>query len=151
MATSAARKVFLVNTGCFNPPTIMHLRMFGNQGRNWHDNEALMTRVLDIGKDCLEAAKQPGFKVLGGILSPTHDGYGKKVFSINRQTHTTRLIDYSFIGPTPVVPPASDVPPGPVRPPVRHPQPLGVPAAELVQDQARPRGLPEAAQGMGVG
>jgi len=51
-------KVVLLVVGSFNPPTIMHLRM------------------LEIARDYLEKTGQ--FKVIGGIMSPVHDKYGKK-------------------------------------------------------------------------
>ncbi|TRY75505.1 hypothetical protein TCAL_00729 [Tigriopus californicus] len=54
------KKVFLLGCGCFNPPTIMHLRMF------------------EVAKDYLESLEQRPHRVLGGILSPAHDNYGKK-------------------------------------------------------------------------
>lgn len=58
-ALPAVRRVMLVGVGCFNPPTIMHLRMF------------------DVGRDYLEALSLRPHKVLGGIISPAHDKYGK--------------------------------------------------------------------------
>ncbi|XP_054258955.1 nicotinamide/nicotinic acid mononucleotide adenylyltransferase 1-like [Macrosteles quadrilineatus] len=51
-------KVVLLVVGSFNPPTVMHLRM------------------LEIARDYLEKTGQ--FKVIGGLMSPVHDKYGKK-------------------------------------------------------------------------
>uniref|UniRef100_A0A1B6CEI4 Nicotinamide-nucleotide adenylyltransferase n=2 Tax=Clastoptera arizonana TaxID=38151 RepID=A0A1B6CEI4_9HEMI len=51
-------KVILLVVGSFNPPTIMHLRMF------------------EIARDHLEALGR--FEVICGIMSPVHDMYGKK-------------------------------------------------------------------------
>lgn len=51
-------KVVLLVVGSFNPPTIMHLRMF------------------EIARDHLDRTGQ--YKVIGGIASPVHDKYGKK-------------------------------------------------------------------------
>ncbi|EFJ27953.1 hypothetical protein SELMODRAFT_77699, partial [Selaginella moellendorffii] len=48
--------VILVATGSFNPPTIMHLRMF----------ELARNRLMS-----------EGYSVLGGYMSPVHDGYAK--------------------------------------------------------------------------
>uniref|UniRef100_A0A1B6DWK1 Nicotinamide-nucleotide adenylyltransferase n=1 Tax=Clastoptera arizonana TaxID=38151 RepID=A0A1B6DWK1_9HEMI len=54
----APTKVMLMEVGSFNPPTNMHLRLF------------------EIARDYLD---QTGlFKVIGGIVSPVHDLYGKK-------------------------------------------------------------------------
>uniref|UniRef100_A0A1B6IT44 Nicotinamide-nucleotide adenylyltransferase n=2 Tax=Homalodisca liturata TaxID=320908 RepID=A0A1B6IT44_9HEMI len=51
-------KVVLLVVGSFNPPTIMHLRM------------------LEIARDYLDRTGQ--YKVIGGVMSPVHDKYGKK-------------------------------------------------------------------------
>ena len=50
--------VLLVACGSFNPPTIMHLRMF------------------EIARDHLERLGQ--LKVIGGVMSPVHDAYQKQ-------------------------------------------------------------------------
>ncbi|GAQ77772.1 Nicotinate/nicotinamide mononucleotide adenyltransferase [Klebsormidium nitens] len=49
--------IVLVSTGSFNPPTILHLRMF------------------ELARDDLTA---DGYSVLGGYMSPVNDAYGKK-------------------------------------------------------------------------
>ncbi|XP_075147534.1 nicotinamide mononucleotide adenylyltransferase isoform X4 [Haematobia irritans] len=51
-------RIVLIACGSFSPPTPMHLRMF------------------EIAKDHFEM--QGTHKVIGGIVSPTHDAYGKK-------------------------------------------------------------------------
>ncbi|KAL9871266.1 nicotinamide/nicotinic acid mononucleotide adenylyltransferase 3 isoform X3 [Glossina fuscipes] len=51
-------RIVLIACGSFSPPTPMHLRMF------------------EIAKDHFEV--NGTHKVVGGIVSPTHDGYGKK-------------------------------------------------------------------------
>ncbi|XP_035231000.1 nicotinamide/nicotinic acid mononucleotide adenylyltransferase 1-like [Stegodyphus dumicola] len=52
------RRVLLLSCGSFNPITNMHLRMF------------------ELAKDYLH--KTGLFEVVGGIISPVNDGYGKK-------------------------------------------------------------------------
>ncbi|KAK6230081.1 hypothetical protein QUC31_001599 [Theobroma cacao] len=49
--------VVLVSTGSFNPPTLMHLRMF------------------ELARDALNS---DGFCVIGGYMSPVNDAYKKK-------------------------------------------------------------------------
>ncbi|XP_037805657.1 nicotinamide/nicotinic acid mononucleotide adenylyltransferase 3 isoform X1 [Lucilia sericata] len=51
-------RIVLIACGSFSPPTPMHFRMF------------------EIAKDHFEM--QGTHKVIGGIVSPTHDAYGKK-------------------------------------------------------------------------
>ncbi|KAF4521650.1 hypothetical protein B566_EDAN009383 [Ephemera danica] len=51
------KNVVLLACGSFNPPTVMHLRLF------------------EIARDSLT---RHGYNVLGGVISPVHDGYGKK-------------------------------------------------------------------------
>ncbi|XP_017845688.1 nicotinamide/nicotinic acid mononucleotide adenylyltransferase 3 isoform X2 [Drosophila busckii] len=51
-------RIALIACGCFSPPTPMHLRMF------------------EIARDHFEM--QGTHKVVCGIISPTHDTYGKK-------------------------------------------------------------------------
>ncbi|KAK2716466.1 nicotinamide/nicotinic acid mononucleotide adenylyltransferase 1-like [Artemia franciscana] len=55
---SSKLHVALVAVGAFNPPTKAHLRIF------------------ELAKDHLH--KLGSFSVLGGIISPVHDAYGKK-------------------------------------------------------------------------
>ena len=58
MASSHTQRVIFLACGSFNPPTIMHLRLF------------------ELAKDHFRR-HQPQSTVLGGIMSPTHDAYGK--------------------------------------------------------------------------
>eukprot|EP00117_Sycon_ciliatum_P044551 scpid94604/ scgid2134/ Nicotinamide mononucleotide adenylyltransferase 3; Nicotinate-nucleotide adenylyltransferase 1 len=58
MATSSRAKVCLVACGSFNPITNMHLRLF------------------ELAKDTLHQTGR--FEVVGGIVSPVNDAYGKK-------------------------------------------------------------------------
>ncbi|XP_034659911.1 nicotinamide/nicotinic acid mononucleotide adenylyltransferase 3 isoform X1 [Drosophila subobscura] len=51
-------RIAFIACGCFSPPTPMHLRMF------------------EIARDHFEM--QGTHKVVGGIISPTHDSYAKK-------------------------------------------------------------------------
>ncbi|XP_030371612.1 nicotinamide/nicotinic acid mononucleotide adenylyltransferase 3 isoform X2 [Scaptodrosophila lebanonensis] len=51
-------RIAFLACGCFSPPTPMHLRMF------------------EIARDHFEMNEM--HKVVGGIISPTHDSYGKK-------------------------------------------------------------------------
>ncbi|XP_016952897.1 nicotinamide/nicotinic acid mononucleotide adenylyltransferase 3 isoform X1 [Drosophila biarmipes] len=51
-------RIAFIACGCFSPPTPMHLRMF------------------EIARDHFEM--QGTHRVVGGIISPTHDSYGKK-------------------------------------------------------------------------
>ncbi|KAL7729812.1 hypothetical protein ACLKA6_014673 [Drosophila palustris] len=51
-------RIAFIACGCFSPPTPMHLRMF------------------EIARDFFEM--HATHKVVGGIISPTHDSYGKK-------------------------------------------------------------------------
>jgi len=58
MAGGAGQRVVLLSCGSFNPPTIMHLRLF------------------ELGRDHFEQ-HVPGSVVVGGVISPTHDRYKK--------------------------------------------------------------------------
>ena len=51
------KTIALIECGCFNPPTFLHLRLF------------------ETARDALTKA---GFSVPVGIISPAHDAYGKK-------------------------------------------------------------------------
>jgi len=52
-------RIVLLACGSFNPPTILHLRMF------------------ELAKDYFRQ-NRPDMVVIGGIISPTHDSYKKK-------------------------------------------------------------------------
>ncbi|XP_066580904.1 uncharacterized protein Nmnat isoform X2 [Prorops nasuta] len=54
----APMRVILMSCGSYNPPTIMHLRMF------------------ELARDHLH--KMGSCIVVGGVISPTHDAYGKQ-------------------------------------------------------------------------
>ncbi|XP_073969979.1 nicotinamide mononucleotide adenylyltransferase isoform X2 [Rhodnius prolixus] len=63
-------KIVLLSCGSYNPPTNMHLRMF------------------EIARDQLN--RQGRFHVIGGIISPVHDNYGKK--ELISSTHRCALV-----------------------------------------------------------
>jgi len=64
--------VMLIGVGSFNPPTIMHLR------------------IMELAKDFL--TKTGLFNVVGAVLSPVHDAYGKKdLASAKDRVEMTRL------------------------------------------------------------
>ncbi|XP_019870564.2 nicotinamide/nicotinic acid mononucleotide adenylyltransferase 3 isoform X2 [Aethina tumida] len=65
--TMGPAKIILLACGSFNPPTNMHLRMF------------------EIARDHLH--RMGTYQVIGGIISPVHDAYGKKEL----QCYTHRL------------------------------------------------------------
>ena len=52
------QRIVLLACGSFNPPTIMHLRLF------------------ELARDFFRT--KPGCVVVGGVISPTHDTYKKK-------------------------------------------------------------------------
>ncbi|XP_060531180.1 nicotinamide/nicotinic acid mononucleotide adenylyltransferase 3 [Cylas formicarius] len=66
--------VVLLACGCFNPPTNMHLRMF------------------EIAKDHLQEVNK--CEVVGGIISPVHDSYGKK--DLESSTHRLNMINLAL-------------------------------------------------------
>jgi nicotinamide mononucleotide adenylyltransferase len=63
-------KVILLACGSFNPPTNMHLRMF------------------EIARDHLH--RLGSHVVIGGLISPVHDGYGKK--DLEAATHRLAMV-----------------------------------------------------------
>ncbi|KAF7268864.1 hypothetical protein GWI33_018060 [Rhynchophorus ferrugineus] len=68
--------VVLLACGCFNPATNMHLRMF------------------EIARDFLHRMGQ--YEVIGGIISPVHDGYGKK--ELESSTHRLNMVKLALQG-----------------------------------------------------
>ncbi|KAJ8920060.1 hypothetical protein NQ315_011714 [Exocentrus adspersus] len=70
----APTKVILLACGAFNPPTNMHLRMF------------------EIARDHLH--RMGTYVVVGGVLSPVHDAYGKK--ELEAATHRIAMIKLSL-------------------------------------------------------
>jgi len=65
-----ATKIMLIACGSYNPPTPMHFRMF------------------EIAKD--HFSESGTHEVIGGIVSPVHDSYGKK--GLVSQTHRLEMI-----------------------------------------------------------
>ncbi|XP_018332397.1 nicotinamide/nicotinic acid mononucleotide adenylyltransferase 1 isoform X2 [Agrilus planipennis] len=63
-------KVVLLACGSFNPPTNMHLRMF------------------EIARDHLH--RLGNYVVIGGLISPTHDSYGKS--GLESSTHRLEML-----------------------------------------------------------
>lgn len=63
-------KIVLLACGSFNPPTHMHLRMF------------------ELARDHMN--RLGPYQVIGGIISPVHDGYNKK--ELIASTHRCALV-----------------------------------------------------------
>ena len=59
MTSSQCQRIVLLACGSFNPPTIMHLRLF------------------ELARDYFRQ-NRPNWTVVGGVISPTHDKYKKK-------------------------------------------------------------------------
>ncbi|XP_063233019.1 LOW QUALITY PROTEIN: nicotinamide/nicotinic acid mononucleotide adenylyltransferase 3 [Bacillus rossius redtenbacheri] len=64
------KNVVLLECGAFNPPTIMHLRMF------------------EVAKDHLQRVHR--HNVVGGVVSPVHDAYGKQ--DLEPATHRCAML-----------------------------------------------------------
>ncbi|ODM99032.1 Nicotinamide/nicotinic acid mononucleotide adenylyltransferase 1 [Orchesella cincta] len=64
------QRVFLLSTGCFNPPTHMHLRM------------------MELARDHLVKV---GCSVIGGALSPVHDSYSQHKQDLVRASSKHRI------------------------------------------------------------
>ncbi|KAJ8965274.1 hypothetical protein NQ314_004237 [Rhamnusium bicolor] len=77
----APTKVILLACGSFNPPTNMHLRMFD-------DDNIMQLLILEIARDHLHRIGT--HVVVGGIVSPVHDAYGKK--ELESVTHRLAMI-----------------------------------------------------------
>lgn len=69
--------VMLVLAGSFNPPHFMHLRM------------------LELAKDTLQKA---GIRVVGGLVSPTHDHYKKHKQSLIAYQHRAEMVELAVQG-----------------------------------------------------
>lgn len=70
------KKVVLLSCGSFNPPTNMHLRMFGKHYNfNLIQSNLIDLSITELARDHLQKL---GFEVLLGLVSPVHDGYGKE-------------------------------------------------------------------------
>ena len=67
------KKAVLISCGSFNPPTIMHLRLF------------------ELARDHLSGC---GYDVLGGMMSPTHDNYKKA--SLIKSKHRIKMVDLAL-------------------------------------------------------
>ena len=72
------KRVVLAACGCFSPITNLHLRLFGNCFviDAWYI--CYSTCEIELARDFLQRTRN--IAVVGGILSPTHDAYGKKVY-----------------------------------------------------------------------
>ena len=85
----------LIACGSFNPPTPMHFRMFGKFFVLFL-SEALKKKISqfssEIAKDHFK--EQGTHEVIGGIVSPVHDAYGKK--GLVSQTHRLAMLKISL-------------------------------------------------------
>ena len=72
---STAKRAILLSCGSFNPPTVMHLRLF------------------ELAKDQLS---KNGYDVLGGIMSPVHDKYKEKKSSLISAHHRINMVELSL-------------------------------------------------------
>ena len=71
------KRVVLLLVGSLNPPTNLHLRLF------------------ELARDSLEKRKL--YSVVGGLLSPVHDSYGKKVLHIQYFMKLSSFNTFSFL------------------------------------------------------
>lgn len=77
-----APRILLIACGSFSPPTPMHLRMFGKSQAKWKINSNHLLFMwhggifAEIARDHFQ--QTGSHEVIGGIMSPVHDGYGKK-------------------------------------------------------------------------
>ena len=70
------KNCILISCGSFNPPTIMHLRLF------------------ELAKDHLQGC---GWNVLGGMISPTHDNYKRKKPSLTvSSNHRVKMVELAL-------------------------------------------------------
>lgn len=76
VAALGNKNIILLSGGCFNPPTIMHLRIF------------------EIARDFLH--KNTPLKVIGGIISPTHDSYKKASLAEANGKHRSEMVKLSL-------------------------------------------------------
>lgn len=77
--TTSPNKILFIACGSFNPPTPMHFRMFGKCQRflsNFQKKIIFIFFVTEIAKD--HFTQLGSHQVIGGIVSPVHDSYGKK-------------------------------------------------------------------------
>lgn len=88
------KNIVLLETGSFNPPTNMHLRMFGKTRlivRSCQRIVIVFSR-LEIARDHLTRL---GYTVCGGLMSPTHDSYKKK--GLVTSSHRCAMIKRSLV------------------------------------------------------
>lgn len=71
------RRIVLAACGCFSPITNLHLRLFG-EGFVRTCPSIRFVSATELARDFLQRSRN--IAVVGGIVSPTHDAYGKKVF-----------------------------------------------------------------------
>ena len=69
------KRVVLLSCGSFNPPTIMHLRLF------------------ELAKTHLNKC---GYNVLGGMISPVHDEYKEKKASLISSKHRIKMVELAL-------------------------------------------------------
>lgn len=83
-------KIMLIACGSFNPPTPMHLRMFGEKiyFREFSFCSRFHNLFSEIAKD--HFTELGSHEVIGGIVSPVHDAYGKK--GLVSQTHRLAML-----------------------------------------------------------
>ena len=74
--TNLIKKSVLISCGSFNPPTIMHLRLF------------------ELARNHLNSC---GYDVLGGMISPTHDNYKEKKPSLILSKHRIKMVELSLM------------------------------------------------------
>lgn len=74
------KRIVLAACGCFSPITNLHLRLFGTF--SYPLISVIICSIImcntELAKDFLQRTRNVA--VVGGIVSPTHDAYGKKVY-----------------------------------------------------------------------
>lgn len=86
----------LAACGCFSPITNLHLRLFGIWHRFALYHNVYCTYETELAKDFLQRTRN--IAVVGGILSPTHDAYGKKVMLLTTDIIYVRCVGSSGWG-----------------------------------------------------
>ena len=99
LTMASQRSAVLLACGSFNPPTNMHLRLFGKLSLWWNYFYfgIIHALFLELAKDYLDSK---GIKVLGGIISPVNDCYPKK--GLLPSSHRINMVqaaiaDYEFV------------------------------------------------------
>lgn len=95
MRMTSPSKIMLIACGSFSPPTPMHFRMFG---KLCNDASSVIRRKYrrfffrpfqtEIARDYFEQIGSAS--VVGGIISPVHDSYGKN--GLVSATHRCNMI-----------------------------------------------------------